>query len=75
VVNNAVLSGVPFRDAYKSVGLSIEEGTYKPDTNVNHTHEGSIGNLCNEQIADKFNGIKDSFNFEKVTKALEELLK
>lgn len=75
VVNNAVLNGMPFRDAYKSVGLSIEEGSYQADTNIKHTHEGSIGNLCNDQITNKFNSIKQSFNFEKVTEALDALIK
>ena len=50
VVNNEVLSGVPFREAYKKVGNAIEKGNFKPSTKVNHTHEGSIGNLCNDSI-------------------------
>lgn len=75
VVNNAVLNGVPFRDAYKQVGTSIEEGSYQPDTNVVHTHEGSIGNLCNAEISAKFNNVLADFDFEKVTSALEKLLK
>jgi len=50
VVNNLVLSGVPFRDAYKEVALQVENGTFKPETNLNHVHEGSTGNLCNENI-------------------------
>ena len=50
VVNNQVLSGVPFREAYKKVGKDVEEGRFKAPSAINHTHEGSIGNLCNKQI-------------------------
>ena len=49
-VNKLVLAGMPFRDAYKKVGLDIERGDYHPDTTVQHTHEGSIGNLCLAEI-------------------------
>jgi argininosuccinate lyase len=73
-VNRLVLSGTPFRDAYKQVGLAIEKGNFKPDKQVNHTHEGSIGNLENEQIAASFNNIIKSFDFEKVGKAIKELI-
>lgn len=52
-VNNEVLKGLSFREAYQKVGKNIAEGNYKPDKNVNHTHEGSIGNLCNEEIKAK----------------------
>jgi argininosuccinate lyase len=48
ILNEEVLAGVPFRDAYKKVGKAIEEGSFKPSAKVNHTHEGSIGNLCND---------------------------
>lgn len=75
VVNNEVLQGVPFREAYKNIGLAIEEGTFKPSKEVNHTHEGSIGNLCNDQIERMFKEVKAEFGFEKVDNALEELLK
>lgn len=74
VVNNEVLKGIPFREAYKNIGLSIENGTFKPLREVNHTHEGSIGNLCNEQIKDQFNKVYNSFNFDKVNQALKELV-
>ncbi len=74
VVNNEVLKGVPFREAYKNIGMSIENGTFKPQREVNHTHEGSIGNLCNEQIKDQFNMVYSSFNFNKVNQALKELV-
>lgn len=75
VVNNEVLQGIPFREAYKNIGLAIEEGTFQPSKEVNHTHEGSIGNLCNDQIQRMFTEVKADFGFEKVEKALEELVK
>ena len=75
VVNNEVLQGIPFREAYKNIGLAIEEGTFKPLKEVNHTHEGSIGNLCNDQIQRMFNEAKNNFGFEKVENALTDLLK
>src|ERR1700710_713537 len=73
-VNRLVLSGVPFRDAYKQVGLAIEKGEFKPGKEVNHTHEGSIGNLGNEEITASFDKLLDSFDFEKVEKAIGELI-
>ena len=63
-VNRLVLSGVPFRDAYKIVGKQIEAGSFSPETTVNHTHEGSIGNLCNDKIAAKFKTTYSGFNGE-----------
>jgi argininosuccinate lyase len=54
-VNELVLSGVAFRDAYKMIGEEIEQGKFKANTNVSHTHEGSIGNLCNENIKHQMN--------------------
>ncbi len=54
-VNRRVLSGTPFRDAYKAVGQEVNAGTFKADRTVNHTHIGSIGNLCNDLIASKMN--------------------
>ena len=52
-VNRMVLSGVPFREAYREIGLAVKRGEYTPTREVNHTHEGSIGNLCNEEIRRK----------------------
>ncbi len=75
VVNNEVLKGVPFREAYKNIGLAIEEGNFNPSKEVQHTHEGGIGNLCNDQIERMFSEVKQSFGFEKVHQALEDLLK
>ncbi|MDF3079372.1 MAG: argininosuccinate lyase [Sphingobacteriaceae bacterium] len=73
-VNEEVLKGVPFREAYKKVGLQIEKGEFKAPAAVNHTHEGSIGNLCNEEIAASFKNILSSFNFIKVEQAISALL-
>ncbi|MCF6167377.1 argininosuccinate lyase [Lutibacter sp.] len=54
-VNKLVQSGVPFRDAYKIVGKNINEGNFSPDKNVIHTHKGSLGNLCLDEIVEKKN--------------------
>lgn len=74
-VNKLVLSGVPFRDAYKKVGLDIEQGNYNPDKMVNHTHEGSIGNLCNDDVRVLFERAMQRFNFSSVEKAIADLVK
>jgi argininosuccinate lyase len=74
VVNKAVLEGVPFREAYKSIGLAIENGDFVPSKEINHTHEGSIGNLCNAEISNAFSNVKKEFKFEKVHEVLETLL-
>ena len=74
-VNNLVLQGKSFRDAYREVGDNIESGKYNFDNKItNHTHEGSIGNLCNEQIRNQMQLIIEKFNFDKVDKAIENLL-
>lgn len=73
-VNKLVLQGVPFRDAYKQVGAQIEEGKFEPSIEVNHSHEGSIGNLCTSEIKQKMNGLIESFNMDKVQKAIEVLI-
>lgn len=73
-VNRLVLEGVPFRDAYKKVGLEIEAGNFNPVKEVKHTHEGSIGNLCNDQISALMQNIIDGFSFDKVNRAQKELL-
>jgi len=72
-VNKLVNSGTPFRDAYKKVGLDIETGRFSYDTNINHTHEGSIGNLETEQIKNQMLKIVSSFPFEKVADAVKKL--
>ncbi len=73
-VNRLVLEGMPFRDAYKKVGLDIENGKFSHDRQVNHTHEGSIGNLCNEQIELLKQNIVDQFDFAAIEAAESKLL-
>lgn len=73
-VNRLVLSGVPFRDAYKKVGIDIENGNFEPNKNIKHTHEGSIGNLCNEQIDLLKQNIIDQFDFVAIENAERKLL-
>lgn len=73
-VNRRVVAGVPFRDAYKQVGLEIEAGQFKPNKQVAHTHEGSIGNLCNEQIAQLLQTVVKGFGFERMNQAEKQLL-
>ncbi|GHV15754.1 argininosuccinate lyase [Bacteroidia bacterium] len=72
-VNRLVLEGVPFRDAYKQVGLEIEKGNFKHNKKVAHTHEGSIGNLCNDRIELLKQQIVDQFDFDKVVAAEKKL--
>ena len=74
-VNNLVLSGVPFRDAYKIVGKDIDSGNFTPDLDVQHTHEGSLGNLCNEEIEGKMKQVWKGFKFGKAEKAIKKLVK
>lgn len=73
-VNRLVLEGMPFRDAYKKVGLDIENGKFSHNRQVNHTHEGSIGNLCNEQIELLRQNIVDQFDFASIEAAESRLL-
>ena len=73
-VNRRVLAGVPFRDAYKQVGLEIEAGQFKPNKSVAHTHEGSVGNLCNERIAEMMRSVVEGFGFARMNQAEKDLL-
>ena len=73
-VNKLVLQGMPFRDAYKKVGADIEAGNFTHSTSPKHTHEGSIGNLCNKEIQVMMIDIIQKFNFAKVKIALQQLL-
>jgi argininosuccinate lyase len=73
-VNRLALEGMPFRDAYKKVGLDIEAGNFEPNKNLNHTHEGSMGNLCNDQIVALMDKAISEFTFERVDDAVEKLL-
>lgn len=75
VVNDLVLQGMPFRDAYKKVGYDIEADHFAPDQgNINHVHEGSIGNLCSEEIKSKMERSVESFDFDSILKAISTLL-
>jgi argininosuccinate lyase len=74
-VNKMVLNGTPFRDAYKAIGLAIEKGEFDPNKTVNHTHEGSIGNLNNAEINDAMTKVVGSFKFEAVSWAIAKLVK
>ena len=73
-VNRLATEGMPFRDAYKKVGLDIEAGKFTPNKNIQHTHEGSIGNLCNQEIAQLMDSIVNDFHFERIDQAMNALL-
>ena len=73
-VNRRAASGTPFRDAYKQVGLEIEAGQFVPVKEVQHTHEGSIGNLCNDRIAALMEEVLKDFHFERMTQAEQKLI-
>ncbi|MEO1053808.1 MAG: argininosuccinate lyase [Bacteroidota bacterium] len=74
VVNEKVLSGIPFREAYQLIGKEIAEGTYQPSGEVNHTHEGSIGNLMNENVAQKMQKVSKNITGHSFGPALQKLL-
>ena len=73
-VNRLALDGMPFRDAYKKVGLDIEAGKFHADKNIHHTHEGSIGNLCNDKIEELMDSIVSEFHFERTKQAVDKLI-
>ena len=73
-VNRLAAEGMPFRDAYRKVGLEIEAGTFKARKDLHHTHAGSIGRLCNEEIARLMDDILQGFHFERITEAEKALL-
>ncbi len=73
-VNRLAAAGTPFRDAYKKVGLDIEAGKFKPNKQIHHTHEGSIGNLCTERVKQFMDSTYGRFGFDKVDAAVEALL-
>ena len=73
-VNQLAANGTPFRDAYKKVGLEIEAGEFKPNKDIHHTHEGSIGNLCNDKIQELMENTLSEFHFERMENAEKELL-
>ena len=72
-VNRLALQGVPFREAYRRVGAEIENGQFKADRNIHHTHEGSIGNLCNDRIRARMDQIIDAFPFRQIDAAIDSL--
>ena len=72
-VNRLAAGGMPFRDAYKKVGLDIEAGRFTPNKDIHHTHEGSIGNLCNDRIAALMDSLFAEFRFDRVEQAIEKL--
>lgn len=74
-VNRLAAEGMPFRDAYKKVGLDIEAGRFTPNKNIHHTHAGSIGNLCNDAIKNLMDATWKKFNFERVDQAIDKLTK
>jgi argininosuccinate lyase len=74
VVNNQVLQGVPFREAYKQVGAAIAAGNFEVPAAVHHTHEGSIGNLGHDYVREQFNKVLRDFNFDEVDRALLDLV-
>ncbi|HNU87100.1 MAG TPA: argininosuccinate lyase [Ferruginibacter sp.] len=73
-VNKLVMQGMPFRDAYKKVGLDIGQGKFSHSVSPEHTHEGSIGNLCNDRIRNAMDDIIQKFNFIRAKIALQQLL-
>ena len=73
-VNRLAAAGMPFRDAYKKVGLEIEAGQFKADKNIHHTHEGSIGQLCNDRIEALMEETMEGFHFERMVEAEKALL-
>ena len=74
-VNRLAANGMPFRDAYKTVGLEIEAGTFRASHDIHHTHEGSIGNLCNDRIAQLMDDTLAQFTFSRVDEAEKKLLR
>lgn len=73
-VNRLARGGMPFRDAYKKVGLDIEAGKFRPVKDIAHTHEGSIGNLCNEDIEALYRKVLDEFDFDTYHRAFDKLI-
>ena len=74
-VNRLAAEGMPFRDAYKKVGLDIEAGCFTPNKDIHHTHEGSIGNLCNDEIKKIMDNTWERFGFDRVDTAINKLLR
>ena len=73
-MNKLVLHGMPLRDAYKKIGAEVENKIFQTDMEIKHTHEGSLGNLQNDQIKIMMENVISRFNFTKVNDALQKLL-
>ena len=73
-VNRLTQEGMPFRDAYKKVGLDIAAGQFAPNKDIHHVHEGSIGNLCNDAIVLLMQQVVEGFNFHTMEEAEQKLL-
>ena len=73
-MNRLAAAGTPFRDAYRQVGLDIEAGRFRPDKQLHHPHVGSLGNLCNDRVADHFDRTWQTFGFDRVARAEQALL-
>lgn len=73
-VNDLVKADVPFREAYGIISKQVEAGTFHYDKKINHSHEGSLGNLCTAQIKNKFAKIYAQFQFDKVAEAMDKLI-
>ena len=74
-VNDLVNKGMPFRDAYIKVGNEVENGSYKKPKKINHTHEGSIGNLCNQEIKNNMKKIVQQFPIFEIEEKIRKLVK
>ncbi len=74
-VNRLVMQGIPFRDAYRQVGMQIQEGNYTPDKEIRHTHQGSLGNLCLGGIRAKMDSVIAQFDFDSTNQAISKLLR
>ncbi|MDY5632011.1 MAG: argininosuccinate lyase [Bacteroidaceae bacterium] len=74
-VNRLAAEGMPFRDAYKKVGMDIEAGRFSPNKEIRHSHEGSIGNLCTRQIAEMMRHIVEECHFDRAVEAEQRLLR
>jgi argininosuccinate lyase len=73
-MNKLVLQGIPLRDAYKKIGADVEAGSFETHGKINHTHEGSIGNLQNEKIRSMMQNVISRFTFKEVNDALQKLI-
>ena len=68
------MKGMPFREAYQEIARQIRNQTFKPDDKILHSHEGSLGNLCLDEIHQKMDTRLESFSFAKIDNAIQKLL-